>query len=354
MFRDIESLVEGEEGMSRITEAEREEAEADDEEEVGLNSFSFDGTSVGVVNVMTGVEDADDLTTDSEDDEDRGLVPEGHELHDGFDSDEDLPAARVPPPVAGSAAFSTLLHARTQPQTLTQTATPVVRGVMKSTSNTPVSALKNGSGSRYRTPAEVRHRRSVSFSDGKTEGPIRGVGRNTTGVPVAVGGDERSAVFVPSARSKRIADMMEDLENPGGFISQVLVLFANFLLRLDFEEDESPTRTTSSGRRSFDELQPLAVRKPAAGNNSSLSRRVFSRAQTHKPSPDRSYAKANATFLTECSFAVTHDRLVQVITDVEPFEPYWEGISLIDLSKRNVESVARLKEFLPKLDSLCL
>lgn len=51
---------------------------------------------------------------------------------------------------------------------------------------------------------------------------------------------------------------------------------------------------------------------------------------------------------------MSHDRLVQVITDVEPFEPYWEQINSIDLSKKNVESVARLKEFLPKLDSLSL
>ena len=64
--------------------------------------------------------------------------------------------------------------------------------------------------------------------------------------------------------------------------------------------------------------------------------------------------KANATFLTECSFTVSHDRLVQVITDVEPFEPHWEEIGTIDLSRKNIESVTRLKEFLPKLDSLKL
>jgi hypothetical protein len=56
-------------------------------------------------------------------------------------------------------------------------------------------------------------------------------------------------------------------------------------------------------------------------------------------------AKANATFLTECSFGVAHDRLVQVITDVQPFEPHWEDLSCIDLSNKNIESVARLKEF---------
>ena len=58
--------------------------------------------------------------------------------------------------------------------------------------------------------------------------------------------------------------------------------------------------------------------------------------------------------MTECSFGVAHDRLVQVITDVQPFEPYWEELPSIDLSNRNLDSAARLKEFLPRLDSLSL
>lgn len=61
---------------------------------------------------------------------------------------------------------------------------------------------------------------------------------------------------------------------------------------------------------------------------------------------------ANATFLTECSFGVSADKLVQVITDIVPFEPHWEGLASIDLSSRNLESVTRLKEFLPRLGTL--
>ncbi|KAG8727569.1 hypothetical protein FRC12_022398, partial [Ceratobasidium sp. 428] len=60
----------------------------------------------------------------------------------------------------------------------------------------------------------------------------------------------------------------------------------------------------------------------------------------------------NATFLTECSFAVAHDRLVQLITDVHPYQPYWEPLGEIDLAKKGIESLARLKEFLPNLDRL--
>lgn len=105
-------------------------------------------------------------------------------------------------------------------------------------------------------------------------------------------------------------------------------------------------------------------------------RRVFSRSHSHRPtstststfggspgsqlersSLTKSKAKANnanATFLTECSFGVAHDRLVQVITDVQPFEPHWEELGSIDLSNAKLESVARLKEFLPRLDALSL
>ena len=96
-------------------------------------------------------------------------------------------------------------------------------------------------------------------------------------------------------------------------------------------------------------MKPLVV--PKSSTNEGI-RRSLSRSQTHRPSPGAGDVKANATFLTECSFTVSHDRLVQVITDVEPFEPYWETIGTIDLSKKNIESVTRLKEFLPKLDSL--
>ena len=51
---------------------------------------------------------------------------------------------------------------------------------------------------------------------------------------------------------------------------------------------------------------------------------------------------------------MAHDRLVQLITDVEPFEPYWEELKEIDLSNKATDSVARLKEFLPALEHIRL
>ena len=63
---------------------------------------------------------------------------------------------------------------------------------------------------------------------------------------------------------------------------------------------------------------------------------------------------ANATILTECSFGVSYDRLLAVLTEVVPFEPSWKDLTIIDLSQRNVDSVVRLKEFLPNLDAVQL
>jgi len=80
---------------------------------------------------------------------------------------------------------------------------------------------------------------------------------------------------------------------------------------------------------------------------------VVSRGRSRSPG-SRKMSAANATFLTECSFGIAHDRLVQVITDIQPFEPHWEDLVCVDLSGQKLESVARLKEFLPKLDELNL
>lgn len=63
---------------------------------------------------------------------------------------------------------------------------------------------------------------------------------------------------------------------------------------------------------------------------------------------------ANATILTECSFGVSHDKLLQILTDVAPFEPCWKDLTKIDLSQRQLDSVVRVKEFLPKLDRASL
>jgi len=88
---------------------------------------------------------------------------------------------------------------------------------------------------------------------------------------------------------------------------------------------------------------PVQV-KPRSRRGSSVAPSANTTTRTH----------VNATFLTECSFGIAHDRLVQCITDTQTFEPHWEHLLSIDLSGKHLDSVARLKEFLPSLDTLKL
>ncbi|KAG6909261.1 hypothetical protein DXG01_001323 [Tephrocybe rancida] len=328
--------------MSRI----EEQSEVDDEEELELNSFSTDDPSAHIVDIMTGVDTfGDDATTDSEDE----VEHDGDGNFPGFNYDElhESMSMSSPPMAAHSTLpphdiMATPLRANMQPTSTT----PAIRSVLKSGTATPASVLK----SNVQTPLHRGHRRSVSFSDGKREGPIQGLGESTTtdvegyetGTDILAsleGHPGSSSGIVQSARSKRIAQMMDALE-------------------ADDAEVVSPTKAGGSSSRG--ETQALAALRHESGGASPAgsSRRVFSRSRTHRQSTtaaDQSRnLNANATFLTECSFGVSHGRLVEVITDVEPFTPHWDELSGIDLSGKKLESVARLKEFLPRLDSLSL
>ncbi|OJT12067.1 Septation initiation network scaffold protein cdc11 [Trametes pubescens] len=401
-FRDIESLREDDSGADDAAdepprgEEEQEESmfldnsemdieksrfevlgesEVEDAEEAELTSFSTDGPSQDYIPAMPAEDEeqmdefsgyTDDTVPDDEGEGTEGMVPtatidlplepqysrqyDEHTVEPAFD---DTPPQRLAPAVRPSQHASVLATPNPPSRSASGMApTSAPRSVLKSASITPVSALKDPGRSRFYTPAtKLGHRRSVSFSDGKREGPIVGVGRNIPTPDVSAVGDDESplasgsravgeasgsAVLVPSARSKRIANMLDDLGDD------------------DFEDD-SPSKASSASRPPTAELQPIPPRRPSTGPGAADSplrsgpRRVSSRVP---PTPRGT--SGNATFLTECSFGVAHDRLVQVITDVQPFEPYWEELSSIDLSHRNLDSTARLKEFLPRLDSLSL
>lgn len=94
-----------------------------------------------------------------------------------------------------------------------------------------------------------------------------------------------------------------------------------------------------------------------SANGSSLMRTANSISLNQVVSHSRTFrrtTRADATFLTECSFGVSADKLVQYITTVEPFEPAWERLRSISLAGKKVESVVRIDEFLPSLNELDL
>jgi hypothetical protein len=250
-----EELISPEAGARPLIEMTRiEERSEVDEEEVELSNFSTD-LSAHVVQVMTGVEtDAyDDETTDSESTNDDIHTATQAVIHDiDYDSEFDDSPSRDNLSVAdvgssnvglftrnerlssqclavAAAATTTVVAATTPIRGNSCATTPIIKSVLKSNSTTPTSALKNGNRSRFQTPNNKGHRRSVSFSDGKREGPMRGevswnpssFACNTEFVRLVVFDDvdiiEASAA--PSVRTKRIADMMAALDESGPCLS---------------------------------------------------------------------------------------------------------------------------------------
>ncbi|WVQ97321.1 hypothetical protein IAU59_004432 [Kwoniella sp. CBS 9459] len=194
------------------------------------------------------------------------------------------------------------------------------------------------------TPASSG-KRSVSFSDGKKAGKIVGLEveiRTTKWSASAEQGDlfkessshsgsgEASRSFLPSARTNRIKGLLEDMEG----------------MSLEDETPSKPSR--QSQQQNGRPPSPVSPAHSSASESTVPIRsfrggRSFARAHTPRNPGD-------ATFLTECSFGVAHDKLVELITDVQPFEPHWEQLKSINLKGKGADSVARLKEFLPLLD----
>ncbi|TKY87104.1 hypothetical protein EX895_003781 [Sporisorium graminicola] len=69
---------------------------------------------------------------------------------------------------------------------------------------------------------------------------------------------------------------------------------------------------------------------------------------------DELHGYPDMTLLTDASFNFAHDKVLEAITDVEPWEPGWDELQTIDLSRRRLESCVRLKEFLPVLEEVDL
>lgn len=289
------------------------------------DSFDFDAESGGVVDIMTGEPSnagTDPETTDSENDffksNDQGFPGDPID-----EPDHEEETARIT--VETTIAVVGSSNAQAVTPILAHRTTPVPRSALKSGNSllkptTPASIV--------RTPQNVynsAHRRSVSFSDGRREGKILGLDRGSEreGPLFPVEGPRS---FSPSARGRRIAAVLEDLANPSS------------------EEDTASKctgslQTSQIGTRHSDTLQEQ------------LSNRTFTRSKKTK---DISSVQGNQTLLTECSFGIARDKLVHVITDVHPYIPYWETLKQIDLSNKGLDSVARLKEFLPQLDVLNL
>jgi len=168
-------------GMTIISEGE-------DEEEMELSNFSTDVPPRALTDEE--LQEYEEETTDSESTNDDIHTATQAVINDmDFDSElEDSSCRNNLVLNEADAGPSNINHEAHSPQPLavvaspamranmgtSATATPIIKSVLKSNSVTPTSALKNGTRSRFHTPNNNVHRRSVSFSDGKRDGPMRG------------------------------------------------------------------------------------------------------------------------------------------------------------------------------------
>ncbi|KAI0259785.1 hypothetical protein BC834DRAFT_832867 [Gloeopeniophorella convolvens] len=347
-FRDIESLREdsltGDGGQGgAIASIDTGLAEVEDEDEMELTSFSFDGPQSPLQAPNShgdGILDGEDDTTDSDNDDDEiteitslsaSLSLAGaHEIAYEPDSSDD----------DGYQDHTATVTMKSPDAPREAPAPTPIRSALKNTA--AISAIPLVNPLDHQTPARSSgHRRSVSFSDGRREGPILGLGRDTDSD--ASESESKSEAhaggpsFVPSIRSKRIADMLQGVDDESLSASSDPSQPPANLMVPDATQGPYPLHpgflgSDAAWQGSMRPEDPVSFKGTIAGTG----------------------GQANATFLTEASFGVAHDKLVQVITDIQPFEPYWEELSSVDLSSRNLESVTRLKEFLPRLHTLSL
>lgn len=244
---------------------------------------------------------------------------------------------------------------------------------------TPRSILKSGmrtadQATPSRPGASLEPPRSISFADGKSSGRVFAKKDANTLPPRPSArladeswDDEPPMIPGPSIKSstlaagskrdgsaKRAARIQELLEQVrllalGGEenITTVDVGTADDVAD-DSGDTEETLRAASSTSRLCDRSFPV-----------NAARRSFAQSSRAGNMTGRSVWNFNAsaadqTFLTQASFNVAHDRMVEVLTDVAPFAPDWENLETLDLSNRRLESLVRLKDFVPSLSRLHL
>ncbi|WWC86221.1 uncharacterized protein L201_001094 [Kwoniella dendrophila CBS 6074] len=329
-----------------------------------ISIFSISSSSI------TTSDDDDILIREAE----RTQILDEEESESGSESDLDEPTEMpeirpsAPSPTSPSSEPQSphrpeIHHAASAPAIMTPTpsahAPKPIRSALRN-ALTPAGVFKKRAGwSDEVTPAGTRGatpgssgKRSVSFSDGKKTGKIIGLeveiksttARWTTSDETDLFNEdsssqnngnnvngENSKSFLPSVRTNRIQGLLEDMEE----------------MSLDNETPSKPSTRV--------------IERPASNSASNNSLASVHSSDSESTVPIRSFRgrsfrahtprnPGDATFLTECSFGVAHDKLVELITDVHPFEAHWEDLKSINLKGKGADSVARLKEFLPAID----
>lgn len=198
----------------------------------------------------------------------------------------------------------------------------------------------------YTRLSELQQPRSISFTDGKTTGQIDGVGRgrgrgedvgeesedNVVGPDGERGQGEVSVSVSVSARTRKVERALQELA-------------ALSLDDGDGEAGEAVEHSADDGARA-----QIQARSPWSFHSRRRPRSTGTSGASAAVGAEES--RRDMTYLTECSFGVAKDRIIEVLTDVAPWEPDWEHMRELDVAYRGLESCVKLKEFMPRLEEV--
>ncbi|KAK4699944.1 protein NUD1, partial [Phenoliferia sp. Uapishka_3] len=348
-------------GSEEETEEEEEEEEGELEEEQNATDTAGFGREESPFHIFQALQrDQEEEEPPSETEE----ITEAHQVDEGNEPTilppdigvpleikiTDLPptpAISLLPPISPILQVPLLAPAPSTPQPLSGTVTRP-RSALKSavrTQSDPGFLTPDSRAKATLTPSKVP--RSVSFSDGKTSGKIEGL--------------EMEKREIGSAGSR----LRFEVEREGSEDGERSTSFLGPMGGLVLDEEENGTQVIGSPESLGEESERMkgierALKELEGDGEDDKSVVVSSfegapkvRAKSTSPNQSRTFRRTtapDATFLTECSFGVSRDRLVQYITDAEPFTPNWEGLRSINLARKGAESLVRLKDFLPNLD----
>jgi len=239
----------------------------------------------------------------------------------------------------------------------------------------PKSVLKTGNETPNKTNASMasssmddshiangisRPSRSVSFQDGRKNGKIIGLGErqegrddHEDGGPFKEGHEHQRREGTKDSRmakkpiqdeekeNRRSGDGSSDSENEGDNTSlhQTSKILMNSI--------KKKVRRKSS----------LSSTPTASRSNSSMATpqsRTLRANSTHNTNLSMTTTTNSNNLIEDYSFELNYSKLIKIITDFEPFEPFWNSIKVINLASKSIDSVIRLNEILPALDQIDL
>lgn len=281
-------------------------------------------------------------------------------------------------PESATGPIDDLTSAAVARERISLTSTPLRAGGSSSAFNTPQPprSILKGVASMEATPVSNRllqPPRSISFADGKTTGkmfsssPLKDIDdswedKDATPKAKLVRGSQKAPLSRSNgSQSARAAQIQELLRQVAALTMQEEQAdqesgrpgVAAKALEAEDDEDTEDSWQAPSPTSRFSQQQSR-MQSPFNASRKSLASSRGDGAVAGRSVWNFDDSAVDKTFLTQASFELAHDRMVEVITDVAPWVPDWDELKTIDLRGRKLESVVRLKEFLPKLEEVAL